>query len=141
MANFNYNEVTIGGRLTVQPELTTTKNGKEVTTFTVAVKRRGKDETESDFFNVVAWENLATLVTRYFTKGSSIFVVGELRNRQWTDQNGNKRYATDVLARDIRFVDSKSEQQQTAPKEQPQKQQESVQPNYEDLGGDEELPF
>ena len=141
MANFNYNEVTIGGRLTVQPELTTTKTGKEVTTFTVAVKRRGKDETESDFFNVVAWENLATLVTRYFTKGSSIFVVGELRNRQWTDQNGNKRYATDVHARDIRFVDSKSEQQQTAPKEQPQKQQESVQSNYEDLGGDEELPF
>lgn len=141
MANFNYNEVTIGGRLTVQPELTTTKTGKEVTSFTVAVKRRGKDETESDFFNVVAWENLATLVTRYFTKGSSIFVVGELRNRQWTDQNGNKRYATDVLARDIRFVDSKSEQQQTAPKEQPQKQQESAQPNYEDLGGDEELPF
>lgn len=141
MANFNYNEVTIGGRLTVQPELTTTKTGKEMTTFTVAVKRRGKDETESDFFNVVAWENLATLVTRYFTKGSSIFVVGELRNRKWTDQNGNKRYATDVHARDIRFVDSKSEQQQTAPKEQPQKQQESVQSNYEDLGGDEELPF
>lgn len=68
MANFNYNEVTIGGRLTAQPELTTTKTGKEVTAFTVAVKRRGKDETESDFFNVVAWENLATLVTRYFTK-------------------------------------------------------------------------
>jgi len=115
MANFNYNKVMLGGRLTIAPELKQTQSGIPVCTFSMAVKRRfGGDaasgqEPPTDFFNVTAWRQTAEFVHKYFTKGSSIFVVGTLQNRSWTDNHGVKHYATDVVADEISFVDSRSE--------------------------------
>ena len=115
MANFNFNKVIIGGRLTSDPELKTTPSGISVTSFTVAVNRRGKsgEEAKADFLNCVAWRNTAEFITKYFRKASSICIVGSLQNRNWTDADGNKRYATDIVVDEAHFVDSKGES--TAP--------------------------
>ena len=112
MANFNFNKVILGGRLTADPELKTTPSGAVVTSFTIAVNRRfsGKnEESQADFINVVAWRQTAEFITRYFRKASSICVVGSIQTRSWTDQNGNKRYATEVVADEAMFVDAKNE--------------------------------
>lgn len=112
MANFNINKVFIGGRLTGEPELRQTPNGVSVCTFCVAVNRGypSKDggQQQADFFNVTAWRGVAEAVSKYFRKGSSIFIVGNVQNRTWTDTNGQKRYATDIIAEEIHFVDSKN---------------------------------
>ena len=116
MANFNFNKVILGGRMTADPELKTTPSGIAVTTFTVAVNRRfgGKNEGEAqaDFFNVTAWRQTAEFISRYFHKSSSIFVQGTLQQRSWETQDGQKRTVLEVQVDDARFVDSKSEMEE-----------------------------
>ena len=112
MANFNFNKIILGGRLTEDPQLQTTPGGISVVSFRIAVNRRGKDkdgETVADFITVAAWRKLAEFITTYFRKSSTICVVGSLQTRSWTDQNGNRRYTTEVLADEAFFVDSKTE--------------------------------
>ena len=111
MANFNFNKVILGGRLTQDPELRQSTSGIPVTTFSIAVNRRAAKgtETQADFFNVTAWRAQAELVTKFFRKGSSIALSGSIQNRTWTDNNGQKRYSTDIIADEIYFVDSKAE--------------------------------
>lgn len=146
MANFNFNNVMLGGRLTADPEMKKTQSGKSVVSFTIAVSRRtGKDaEPMADFINCVAWEKNAETVANFFKKGMSIFLVGELQVRSYTANDGSKRYLTEVIARDIRFVESKAEaaatnkQMNTAPA-YPQSVAEA--PHFEVLSEDDELPF
>ena len=113
MANFNFNKVILGGRLTADPELKTTQSGIAVVTFSVAVNRRytknSAQQNETDFFNVTAWRQTAEFVSRYFKKGSSICVVGTIQNSTWTDQQSVKHYRTDIVADEVMFVDSRSE--------------------------------
>ncbi|MBE6542770.1 MAG: single-stranded DNA-binding protein [Ruminococcaceae bacterium] len=111
MANFNFNKVILGGRLTADPELKQTPNGTSVTTFTVAVNRRSSkaEQRTADFINCVAWRQQAELISRYFHKGSCICIVGNIQVRNWTDQNGQKRYTTEVIVDEVNFVDSASE--------------------------------
>jgi single-strand DNA-binding protein len=147
MANFNLNKVILGGRLTADPELKTTPSGVSVTTFTVAVNRRGKDEQAADFFTVTAWRQTAEFITKYFGKGSSICVVGSLQNRSW-EKDGQKHYATEIVADEACFVDSRSEtitanapaarvtNTPPAPVATP-----GAQTQFEEIGDDEELPF
>lgn len=108
MANFNFNKIMIGGRLTADPENSQTPSGVSVTKISVAVNRKAKEQ-QTDFFNVTAWRSTADFVSKYFKKGSSIFIVGTLQNRSWTDQNGQKRYATDIVAEEVSFVDGKND--------------------------------
>ena len=116
MANLNLNEVILCGRLTAAPELKTTPTGISVCSFTLAVNRKYSKEGEqiADFINCVAWRNTAEFISKYFKKGSSLCVMGEIQTRNYTDQNGNKRYVTEVLVDDARFVDSKNDGSQTA---------------------------
>ena len=113
MANFNFNKVILGGRLTADPELKTTQSGIAVVSFSIAVNRRytrnSAQQSETDFFNVTAWRQTAEFVSRYFKKGSSICVVGTIQNNKWTDQQGATRYRTDIVADEVMFVDSRSE--------------------------------
>lgn len=109
MANFNFNKVIIGGRLTADPELKTTPSGVSVTVFTVAVNRNHKTQDEkqtANFFNVIAWRQTAEFITRYFRKASSICLVGSLQSRSWTDQQGQKRFGTEIVADEAFFVDA-----------------------------------
>ena len=108
MSALNLNKVIFGGHLTTDPELKQTPSGVCVTTFSVAVNRRG-NKNEVDFINCVAWRNTAEFVCKYFKRGSGICIVGAVQTRSWQDNNGNKRYATEVVADEAYFVDSKSE--------------------------------
>ena len=137
MANFNFNKVILGGRLTADPELKTTPSGVSVTSFTIAVNRsyRGKngEEPQADFINVTAWRQTAEFITRYFRKASSICIVGSIQTRSWVDNQGQKRYATEVVADEANFVDAKSESPAAA--------QQGSAPKFEELSDDEDLPF
>ena len=110
MANFNFNKVIIGGRLTSDPELKTTPSGISVTSFTIAVNRRfgskNGEDAQADFINVTAWRQTAEFVARYFNKGKPILICGQLQTRSWTDQNGQKHYATEVVAEEAAFVEN-----------------------------------
>lgn len=138
MANFNFNKVIIGGRLTAEPELKTTQSGLSVVSFSVAVNRKTKPgaNQETDFFSVTAWRQTADFVARYFHKGSSICIVGILQNSTWTDQNGQKHYRTDIVADEVMFVDSKGANQ-SAPSFTPG----AITPNFEEIKTDDDLPF
>ena len=112
MASFN--KVILIGNLTADPELKQTQNGISVTSFSIAVSRRFSSKStdnaqQADFINVVAWRNTAEFITKYFQKGKSILIVGSLQTRTWTDQNGQKRYITEVVAEEAQFVEKKGE--------------------------------
>lgn len=117
MANFNLNISILGGRLTADPELKQTASGISACTFTVAVNRRyAKDgQQEADFINCQAWRQTAEFICRYFKKGSSICIAGAIQTRSWSDSNGQKRYATEVVADEAYFVDGKNHAQQAEP--------------------------
>jgi single-strand DNA-binding protein len=114
MANFFINKSILGGRLTADPELKNTPTGIAVCSFTLAVNRRFAKEGEqaSDFINCVAWRQTAEFITKYFKKGSSLCVVGAIQTRSWTDNNGQKRYATEVVVDEAMFVDGKNDAKQ-----------------------------
>ena len=108
MANLNINKSVLGGRLTADPELRYTQSGVSVCSFTVAVNRKFDRET-TDFINCVAWKKTAEFISEYFSKGSSICVTGSIQVRTWQDNNGAKRYATELVVDDAYFVDSNNE--------------------------------
>ena len=110
--SLNLNKAILAGRLTKDPELRTTTSGNTVTQFDIAVNRRGaKDgqQTQVDFITVVAWRQTAEFITRYFKKGNAICVVGSIQTRSYTDKNNQKRTATEVVADEAYFVESKAE--------------------------------
>lgn len=137
MANFNYNKVILGGRLTTTPELKTTPSGVFVTTFSIAVNRKGT-KGETDFINCQAWRNTAEFISKYFQKGSSICVTGQIQVRSWEDQQGNNRYVTEVVVDEANFVDSKSEN--TYSVDAPQFESAEA-PQFEEITDDQTLPF
>lgn len=112
MANFNFNKVILGGRLTADPELKSTGNGVFVTSFSIAVNRRfiskNDGQQQADFINCTAWRLTAEFIAKHFKKGDAICIVGSIQTRSWTDQQGAKRYATEVVAEETFFVDSKN---------------------------------
>ena len=117
MANFN--KVILVGRLTADPELKQTQSGISVCRFNIAVNRRfaranGQDgqngqQQTADFITIVAWRQQAEFVARYFKKGRPILVCGQLQSRSWTDQAGTRHFATEVVADEVSFVESKGD--------------------------------
>lgn len=103
------NSIVLMGRTTSEIELKQTQAGKSVASFTLAVKRpRTKDQT--DFIAVVAWDKQAELLAKYITKGKQVCIRGYLTVRTWTDKDGSKRYATEVIADEVSFVGSNDTQ-------------------------------
>ena len=104
------NKVILMGNLTADVELKTTPSGVSVCSFSIAVGRRLSKEQQvdpnavkADFINIVAWRNTAEFISRYFSKGKSIVIVGQLQVRSYTAQDGSKRYVTEVLADEVSF--------------------------------------
>lgn len=147
MGNFNFNKVILGGRLTHDIELKQTPTGVPVATFSIAVNRKAvKDKPqETDFFNCTAWSGTAEFIKKYFRKGSSICIVGLLQNRTWNDNEGNKRYATDIVVDEASFVDSKNDAQGTESPSPtnyiPDAYKEPQRANFEAEAQDDDLPF
>ena len=113
--SLNLNKVVLAGRITADPELKQTASGISVLTFTLAVNRSyvskssEQGERQADFISVVAWRQTAEFISKYFKKGSAICVTGSIQTRNWQDQQGNRRYATEVVADEAMFVESRNE--------------------------------
>ena len=105
------NRIILMGRLARDPELRHTQSGTPVASFRLAVDRDFKDkntgEKATDWIDVVAWRQTAEFVSRYFTKGRMAVVEGRLQMRDWTDKEGNKRTAAEVVADNVYSGDSK----------------------------------
>ena len=105
------NRIILMGRLTRDPELRHTQTGTAVASFSLAVDRdfksRDSGEKATDFIDIVAWRSTAEFVSKYFTKGRMAVVEGRLQLRDWTDKDGNKRRAAEVVADNVYFGDSK----------------------------------
>jgi single-strand DNA-binding protein len=129
------NKVILMGRLTKEPETKYTANNTAVCSFTLAVNRRFSkpgEERQADFIPVVAWEKQAEFCGKHFTKGQQVGVIGRLQVRTWDDNEGKKHYATEVVAEEAYFADSKKEGQQKP-------QEKHSQSNSDE--DPEELPF
>lgn len=136
MANLNISMLI--GRMVADPELKQTQSGVPVTSFSIAVNRRYTkgEKQQADFINVVAWRNTAEFICKYFQKGSAIFIKGAIQTRSWTDTNGTKRYATEVVADEAQFVDSKK-----ADGEAPSVPYGGNEAQFEEMTDEETLPF
>ena len=152
MSCLNLNKVVLAGRLTADPELKQTTTGISVTSFTLAVNRKyakDQEQQQTDFISVVAWRQTAEFISRYFKKGSALCITGAIQTRSWQDQQGQKRYATEVVADEAMFVDSKSDNQ---PAENgsfipgttgymPDAYAPTAAPKFEEINPDDDLPF
>lgn len=140
MSALYLNKVMLCGRLTADVELkTTAQSGQSVTTFTLAVNRpKAKDAAEqnADFIRCVAWEKRAEFIARYFKKGDSLFVCGEIRKRKYIDREGRSTSVTEIVVDEAKFVDSKS-----TTDAQPAPAYGSAAPQFETIDPDADLPF
>lgn len=100
------NKVFLIGNLTSDPEMRATANGIEVCNFSIAVNRRkdANGNQQTDFFNIVAWRQLATLCGKFLMKGKKVAVVGSIQTRTYEAQDGSKRTAFDIVADEVEFL-------------------------------------
>lgn len=108
------NKITLIGNLTNEPEKRATPNGTSVTSFTIAVNRRGQDK-QTDFFRINAWRGLADTCAKFLAKGRKVAVVGELQARTYEAKDGKTKVSLDVQADEVEFL-SPAEQKQEKPK-------------------------
>lgn len=133
-----FNKVILMGNLTAAPELKQTPSGASVCTFSIAVNRKMAKNGEVDFINIVAWRHTAEFVAKYFTKGKTILVCGQLQTRSYTDKQGAKRTVTEVVAEEVSFAgfaEDKPKQTPYVPSAYADK------PQFEDVANTEGLPF
>ena len=151
------NKVILMVHMTADPELKQTTSGISVCSFSIGVNRRYSKADQSqqsvDFINIVCWRQQAEFVSRYFKKGSSIVVCGSLQTRNWTDNQGQKRYVTEVVADEVSFGAPAANQGANVVADKPQGQAYTPQAygnpsfnnapaaNFEEYPGDESLPF
>lgn len=155
------NKAILIGRFTKDPELRSTPQGTSTCSFSIAVDRnyaKAGSERQTDFINCVAWRQTAEFITKYFAKGNLVCVEGSIQTRSWKDNDGNNRYATEVVVDQVYFVESKKSAQASqggaysqAPAYQPNYSQQA--PAFNDspfgnlpdpispLGTDDDLPF
>ena len=103
------NKAMLVGRLTKDPEIKLTSNQTQFCSFTLAVDRRYKDangQRQADFINCLAWKETAVFIQKYFSKGCRIGVVGSIQTRSYDDNNGQKRFVTEVVVNEAEFVES-----------------------------------
>lgn len=112
------NKLTIIGNLTRDPELRTTQSGINVCTFTVAVNRRSRNDSEeqADFFRISAWRELANVCAKWLIKGRKVAVVGPVSVSTYTGQDGKTYANLEVMAQDVEFLSPAGETAQEAPK-------------------------
>ncbi|HKJ39968.1 MAG TPA: single-stranded DNA-binding protein [Anaerolineales bacterium] len=112
------NKVQIIGHLGKEPEMRYTPSGKPVTTFSVAVSRSwnsadGERHSETEWFNVVAWGNLAEICKQYLTKGQQVYIEGRLQTRRWDDKEGVKHTNIEVVANEMMMLGDRRDHNST----------------------------
>lgn len=137
-----FNKAILIGNLTKDPELKYIPSGTAVANFTVAVSRSyaakdGEKKEEVAFIRVVVWGKLAEICNEYLKKGQPVFVEGRIQTRSWDGPDGQKRYATEILAENVQFLGSKQSGSSASEKTNaPAKDSE-----FGPLAPDEEIPF
>jgi single-strand DNA-binding protein len=112
------NKVMIIGHLGRDPEMRYTPSGRPVTTFTVATSRSwntadGERHTETEWFNVVTWGNLAEICKQHLTKGQQVYIEGRLQTRRWEDTEGIKHTSIEIVANEMMMLGERREGNQT----------------------------
>lgn len=126
-----YNSWTGVGNLASDPEVRYTKNGKQVASFTLCCDTGFGENKKTEFVKCIAWESLAKIVAEYLHKGSKCLVVGPMTTRKWQDKDGNDRYTTEIIARDMKMLGGgKEKQEHPAERYQPPS-----------VGEDSDVPF
>jgi len=152
MASFN--KVILIGNMTADPELKQTTSGISVCSFSIAINRRfaktEQGQQSVDFINIVTWRQNAEFVSRYFKKGNPILICGQLQTRKWTDNQGQNRTVTEVVADEVSFVGSANQNgAASAPQGNNYTPEAYGAPsfnstsgaNFEEIPNDESLPF
>lgn len=140
------NKVILVGRLGKDPEVKAVGQGNTVATFTLATSenwtdKSGQKQEKTEWHRIVVWGKLAEICGRHLAKGRQIYVEGRLQTREWNDQQGNKRYTTEIVANTVQFLGSSSEARPQAAA------QSSEAENFQDFGPEpsfdssEEIPF
>ncbi|PID58559.1 single-stranded DNA-binding protein [candidate division KSB3 bacterium] len=115
MASRSLNKVQIIGRLGRDPELRYTASGQAVATLNVATDHRYQDQStnewkeNTEWHRVVAWGRLAEIAGEYLSKGGQVYIEGRLQTRSWDDRDGNKRYTTEIIVRDMILLGSRGD--------------------------------
>jgi single-strand DNA-binding protein len=114
------NKVLMIGRVGRDPEMRYTPSGRPVTTFSIGTTRTwntadGERRTETEWFNVVVWSNLAEICKQYLAKDRLVYIEGRLQNRHWEDQEGNKHSATEIVASEMILLDERRDNLQAGP--------------------------
>ncbi len=141
-----YNKAILIGRLVADPEMRVTSQGTNVASFRIAVDRAySKGEKKADFINITAWRQQAEFVCKYFSKGKPIGVDGAIQTRDYTDKEGNKRIAFEIVADRIFFVESKSSTSSNTgshqANEEPTAYSSGSVADFEVIENDDDLPF
>lgn len=108
----NLNKAMLIGNLTRDPEVRTTPQGTNVASFSIATNYTWKDQSgqkqeRAEYHNIVAWGKLAEIVGQYLRKGSKVYLEGRLQTRDWTGQDGVKKYRTEIVAENMIMLDTK----------------------------------
>lgn len=127
------NKVILMGRLTRDIELRHTGTNKPVCNFSIAIDNGYGENKQTDFINCVAWNKTAEFVSKYFEKGKMIIVIGKVTTRSWETPDGKRNYATEVVASEVNFGETKAAQQESA-----QVQSDDFEPLSEP---DDDIPF
>ncbi len=103
------NKAILIGNLGADPEIRYTQSGTPVTTFNVATTERWKDKSgeqqeHTEWHRIVAWQRLAEICSEYLSKGTKVYIEGRIQTRKWQDQNGNDRYTTEIVAREMKIL-------------------------------------
>lgn len=136
------NKVTLLGVVTKDPELRQTQSGISNCNFTLAVRRKFKNddgEYEADFLNCVAWKGTADICGKYLKKGSKCAIGGSIQTRSYDDKNGVKRYVTEIIVDDVEFIGN-GDKNASAPKGTAQTGKKSAREEMKPVD-DDALPF
>jgi len=144
------NKVILVGTLGRDPETKTFPNGGSLTQFSIATseswidKNTGERKEHTEWHRIVASNRLGEIAQQYLKKGSKVYIEGKLKTRQWTDQNGQERYTTEISANELQMLDSKGDsnyQQQQSQNTQQSYTQPKPQAQPKPLDDSDELPF
>ena len=137
------NKVILIGRMTRDPDQRGKDPEKPIASFRIAVDRtytpKGQEK-QTDFINIITWRSTAEFVSRYFRKGQLVAVQGSIQTGQYTDRDGNKRTAFDVVADNVFFAEKKAESGETK-QGAGYDHSPDIQGDFEEIIGDESLPF
>ena len=146
MARSGINKVIIVGNLGQDPEIKYTAGGAAVTTLSIATsdswkdKESGMDQERTEWHRVVLWRRLAEIAGEYLKKGSKVYIEGQLQTRKW-EQEGQTRYTTEIIARDMQFLDSRGSSNTSSTQKSSEMNDQSVADVPDSAIDDDDIPF